>query len=124
MDHAIEVDQMIRYDGYYRTEPSPYEDSAANFVDKGYFHNAYMFTPDEIFLRGVKKLPISECNFELADFEDDRPNKYQVNGTKLIMTFHTGEEWEFTETFEITLNDRLKSEKRELYFVPFDEKPL
>lgn len=112
---------MIRHNGYYKIEPVFYEDGVGGYSINGFVHNAYWFKEDHTYISAGKRANTNEYEFQQSEFDIAFPNKYHVNGSEMVMTFHTGEEWEFTECFKIGLNGTLKSEKRELYFVPFNE---
>ncbi len=108
---------MIRFDGYYKDSPTPYEDSIANYSEKGYFHHAYFFLISREYLKAVKRSESKQSYFLQSDFNPNFPNKYEVKGNKLEMFFETGTQWEFSEIFEIVSPEELKSEKRTLRFV-------
>jgi len=108
---------MIRYDGYYRDEPTSYEDGIANHLVKGYVHDAYCFLTNGFYLRTIRKTESRQLDFLLSDFNPDFPNKYEIRDKKLEMFFETGTEWEFSEVFEIVSPEELKGKDRTLRFV-------
>lgn len=112
---------MIRYDGYYRDNPTPYEDGIANHWVKGYTHAAYYFLPNGFYLRAFEKSETDQLNFSKSDFNPDFPNKYKIEGNKLEMFFETGTKWEFSKIFEIVSSEELKGKERALRFVPWTE---
>lgn len=108
---------MIRYDGYYRDNPTPYEDGIANHWIKGYAHYAYYFLSDGFYLRAFEKSESKQLDFFQSDFNPDFPNKYEIKENKLEMFFETGKKWEFSDIFEIVSPEILKGKDRTLYFV-------
>ncbi len=112
---------MIRFDGYYKSPPAPYEDSIANYSEDGYFHNAYYLLRNGTYLKAVKKSKSTKSDFLESDFNPDFSNKYEVKSEKLEMFFETGTEWEFSEVFEIISPEELKGKERTLRFVPWTE---
>ncbi len=108
---------MIRHDGYYRKNPTLYEDGIANHWVKKYMHRAFYFLPNGLFLRASENSESKQVDFTKLDFSPDFPNKYEVKDNKLEMFFETGTEWEFSEIFEIVSSEELKSDKRTLRFV-------
>lgn len=108
---------MIRYDGYYTSEPTVYEDSIANYNEVGFFHNAYRFLPNGTYLKATKRSKVKENGFVESDFDASKHNNYEIiNGKILEITYHTGEEWEFKESFEIISPQELKGIQRNLYW--------
>ncbi len=108
---------MILFTGYYKSVPTPYEDSIANYHEKGYFHNAYLFLQNQKYLRASKRSESIQLGFSKSDFNPDFPNKYEIKGNELIIYFETGTEWEFCETFLIVSPEELKGKDRTLRFV-------
>jgi hypothetical protein len=108
---------MIRYDGYYRDNPTPYEDGIANHWVKGYAHAAYYFLSNGLYLRAFAKSETDQLNFSKSDFNSDFPNKYEVKDNRLEMFFETGTKWEFSKSFKIVSSEELKGDKRTLHFV-------
>lgn len=108
---------MIKYNGYYRDSPTPYEDGIANYWVKGYVHAGYFFLSNGTYIEAVKKSKSKQLDFLKSDFNPDFPNKYEVKGNKLIMFFETGTKWEFSEIFNSVTSEELKSVKRQLRFV-------
>ena len=107
---------MIRLDGYYVSDPVYFEDGVANYTYSGFSHNAYLFMKEGHFLRSTKNDNKKGVKFSKSDFNPDFPNKYELKGDKLIMTFETGTEWEFNEVFEIVSPEELKGKERTLRF--------
>lgn len=108
---------MIKYDGYYKDDPTPYEDGIANHWVKGYVHEAYYFLSSGVYLRAIKKSESKQLVFSKSDFNPDFPNKYEVNGDNLELYFETGTEWEFTEVFQIVSPEELNGKEQTLHFV-------
>jgi hypothetical protein len=108
---------MIRYDGYYRDAPAPYEDGVASHLVSGYVHEIYCFLSGNVYLRTIKKLESERVDFLQSDFRPDFPNKYEIKGDELEMFFESGTEWEFSEVFEIVSPEELKGKRRTLRFV-------
>lgn len=112
---------MIKYDGYYQDEPTPYEDSVANYKEQGYFHHAYLFFPNGKYLRAVKKTKNERVEFFIQDFNADFPNNYKIIENELKLTFHTGEKWEFNEIVEIISETLLLKNNKHLQFKQWKE---
>lgn len=112
---------MIKYNGYYKSDPTPYEDSIANHHEVGYFHNAYLFLESEKYLKSSKRAESKQLDFTKSDFNPEFPNKYKIEGNKLEMFFETGTQWEFSEVFEIVSPEELKSDKRTLHFIKWKD---
>jgi hypothetical protein len=110
---------MIRFDGYYVSDPVFFKDGVANYSYSGFSHNAYFFKKEGQFLRSTKNSETKDISFSHSDFNPDFPNKYEIKGDKLEMFFETGKEWEFSEVFEVVSPEKIKGEKRELHFVKF-----
>jgi hypothetical protein len=108
---------MIRLTGYYKSDPTPYEDSIANHLEEGYFHNAYLFLQNGKYLRASKRAESKQLDFSRLDFNPDFPNKYEIKDKKLEMFFETGTKWEFSEFFEIVSPEELKGKEKTLRFV-------
>ena len=108
---------MIRFDGYYVSDPVSFKDAVANYSYSGFSHNAYFFTKEGQFLRSTKNTQTKKVLFLRSDFNNNFPNKYKIKGEKLKMFFETGKEWEFSEVFDIVSPEELKGKERTLHFV-------
>ena len=108
---------MIKLNGYFKSNPMPYQDSVANRQVEGYFHNAYLFLADGKYLRATKRTKFQQMDFSKSDFNSEFSNKYVIRDSKLEMFFETGTEWEFSEIFEISSPEELKGKELTLRFV-------
>jgi hypothetical protein len=111
---------MIRFDGYYISDPVYFEDGIANYTYCGYSHNAYLFLENGQYLRATKNSHEKEVSFLRSGFDPYFVNKYMVYGNMLEIIFHTGEKWEFKESFEIVSSVEFKGNTRNLYWRKFE----
>ena len=107
---------MIRSDGYYLSPANPYEDGIANYQEKGFTHDAYWFNEKDSYIGAFKKSPLDHVEFQKNEFNPSFPNKYVIDGNRLIIHIHTGEEWEFTDSLEIISGELLKRGEKLLKF--------
>lgn len=108
---------MIRFDGYYISDPVYFKDGVANYAYAGYSHNAYLFLKNDQYLRATKNSQTKDVSFLKSDFNSGFQNKYMIRGDELEITFETGKEWEFSETFKIVSPTELRGKDRTLHFV-------
>ena len=55
---------MIRLDGYYMDDPTPYEDGVVNHQIAGFVHDVYRFLDNGIYLRVLKKSELKSADFD------------------------------------------------------------
>ena len=115
---------MIKYNGYYILDPIPVNDSIANYSFRGYNHHAYLFFKNGTYLRASKLTKDKIIFFSKEDFDCNYPNRYMLNNGDLILTYHTGEEWEFSEIFKRHSADRFEKEGKSLKFVKWETHPV
>ncbi|MCB9043643.1 MAG: hypothetical protein R2798_12080 [Chitinophagales bacterium] len=112
---------MIKHTGYYILDPIYFEDAIANYSVNGYYHNAYLFLKNGTYLRASKKTDNkTNAIFYREDFNCDYPNRYRISNGDLILTFYTGEEWEFNEIYKKKSVDWFEKEGKILKFVSWE----
>lgn len=67
-----------------------------------------------------KRSEAKEVTFSNDDFNRDYPNRYVIVNNDLIITYHTGEKWEFSETFKKESENHYTNEGKSLKFVPWE----
>lgn len=107
---------MIRTDGYYQLNSVSFEDSIANYSIKGFYHKAYLFLSNGTYIKASKKDDNPNAEFTIEDFNSNFPNKYLIFNNQLIVTHYTGQEWEFSEVFQMVNDDFYINEKQKLTF--------
>lgn len=114
---------MIKHTGYYILDPEPVKDGIANHSFKGYSHIAFWFLENGTYLKSTKTSTKKKVFFSKGDFNYNYPNRYMVNNGDLVLTYHTGEEWEFNEIFKRQSADHYSKEGKNLKFVKWESHP-
>lgn len=107
---------MIRLDGYYKLNSVQYKDSIANYSMNGYYHHAYLFLENNTYVKASKIDQNPDVIFSIEDFNQNFTNRYLIQNDQLVITHHTGEEWEFSEIFDKINENVYKNEKQKLEF--------
>lgn len=100
---------MIKHNGYYIIDPESVRDSIANYTFAGYSHIAFLFLENGTYLKLTKNSKNKNVSFLRGDFNYNYPNRYMLKNGDLLLTYHTGGEWEFSEVFKKKSEDRFKN---------------